>query len=65
MFSKYSPLVFAPPPLSYLPLPATTTIDLASSLFSLMFQVPEPLQHDPWRNCGGARVHGVRVGSPQ
>lgn len=27
--------------------------------------VPEPLQHDPWRHCCGARVHGVCVGSPQ
>lgn len=30
-----------------------------------MFQVPEPLQHDPRRRRGGAGVHRVCVGSPQ
>lgn len=38
---------------------------LTQSPFFLMFQVPEPLQHDPWGDCGGARVHGIRVGCPQ
>lgn len=64
MLSKYATLVFPPPPLPHLPLPAPTLVDLAS-LFFFIFQVPEPLQHDPWRNCGGAGVHRVCVGSPQ